>query len=78
MLKVENLSKYFQETEAVKNVGFEIARGEIVGLVGPTGAGKTTLIHSICTILNPDSGKISHHWPRHVPGSHALLRNCEI
>jgi ABC-2 type transport system ATP-binding protein len=44
---------------AVDNVSFEVARGEIFGVLGPNGTGKSTLIRLISTLLTPDSGSIS-------------------
>jgi ABC-2 type transport system ATP-binding protein len=44
---------------AVDNVSFEVARGEIFGVLGPNGTGKSTLIRLISTLLTPDSGTIS-------------------
>ncbi|QPF92585.1 ABC transporter ATP-binding protein [Bradyrhizobium commune] len=44
---------------ALKNVGFEVRRGEALGVVGPNGSGKTTLIKLLARITSPDSGQIS-------------------
>jgi ABC-2 type transport system ATP-binding protein len=44
--------------EAVKGVSLSVQKGELFGLIGPDGAGKTTLMRSICTLLNPDEGVI--------------------
>jgi len=43
---------------AVDNVSFEVARGEIFGILGPNGTGKSTLIRLVATLLSPDSGTI--------------------
>jgi branched-chain amino acid transport system ATP-binding protein len=56
--KVEHLVKRFGGLTAVNDVGFELARDQIVGLIGPNGAGKTTLLRLITKILAPDSGRI--------------------
>ena len=53
---VEGLSKRFKEVEAVKDVSFAVAEGEIFGFLGPNGAGKTTTINMLCTLLRPTSG----------------------
>lgn len=53
---MDRVSKRFGTTEAVRGVSFEIARGEMFGLIGPDGAGKTTTIRLLCGLLTPDSG----------------------
>lgn len=58
ILSVKNLSKNYQKIEAVHDVSFTVAAGEIVGLLGPNGAGKTTTISMILGILEPSSGII--------------------
>ncbi|PPT05195.1 ABC-type multidrug transport system ATPase component [Geitlerinema sp. FC II] len=55
---IENLKKSYGDIEAVKDVSFDIEPGEIFGLLGPNGAGKTTTIRCLCTLTNPDSGRI--------------------
>lgn len=59
MIKVENLSKKFGEVNAVDNVSFEVAAGEIFAFLGPNGAGKTTSIKMLTTLLSPTSGQIT-------------------
>ncbi len=56
--EVENLTKRFGGLVAVNNVSFQIARDEMVGLIGPNGSGKTTLVRCIIGVLKPDSGKV--------------------
>jgi branched-chain amino acid transport system ATP-binding protein len=56
--RAERLVKRFGGLTAVNDVGFELARDQIVGLIGPNGAGKTTLLRLITKILAPDSGRI--------------------
>lgn len=58
ILKVENLSKKYQQIEAVQDISFQVGTGEIVGLLGPNGAGKTTTISMILGILEPSGGRI--------------------
>jgi ABC-2 type transport system ATP-binding protein len=57
-VRIENLSKNYGETPAVKNISFEINTGEIVGFLGPNGAGKSTTMKMITTYLTPTAGKI--------------------
>ncbi len=59
MLKVENVSKSYGNLKAVDNLSFEVANGEIFGLLGVNGAGKTTTFRMIIGLLEKDSGKIT-------------------
>ncbi len=58
MLKLQSVTKSYADKIAVKNLSFEVPRGEIFGILGPNGAGKTSTIRMICGITFPDSGTI--------------------
>jgi ABC-2 type transport system ATP-binding protein len=58
VLSAQHLCKSFGELKAVDDVSFDVAAGEIVGLVGPNGAGKTTTINMILGVLAPTSGRV--------------------
>ena len=58
LLKVENLCQYFGSTKAVDNVSFEIKKGEVFGLVGESGCGKTTTGRSIIKLYNITGGNV--------------------
>ena len=58
MLSLKNLNKQYENVSAVKNISFEVNKGEIYGFLGPNGAGKTTTIRMIMGIIHPDSGSI--------------------
>ena len=55
----ENLYKSFNEVHAVNGLSLTVQEGEIYGLVGPDGAGKTTTMRLICGGFNPDKGSVS-------------------
>ncbi|OGG00425.1 MAG: ABC transporter [Candidatus Glassbacteria bacterium RIFCSPLOWO2_12_FULL_58_11] len=59
MIKIENLTKYYDATLAVDSVSFEVQKGEVVGFLGPNGAGKTTTMRIITCYLKPTSGKVT-------------------
>lgn len=56
IIKTENLTKHFGHIVAVDNLQLEIKRGEIFGLVGPDGAGKTTTLRMLAAIMDPTGG----------------------
>ena len=58
MLKVRDLSVYYDAIHAVKGVSFDVAEGEIVSLIGANGAGKTTILHTISGLIRPEGGSI--------------------
>lgn len=58
MLEVHNLSVNYGVIQAVKNVSFEINKGEIVTLIGANGAGKSTIVKTISGLLKPKKGRI--------------------
>ncbi len=55
-LDVQQISKSYGKKQAVKGVSFQIGEGEIFGLMGMNGAGKTTILRMLATLLKPDSG----------------------
>ena len=57
-IQVQDLHKRYRGIEAVKGVSFSVSRGEIFGLLGPDGAGKSSIIQVLCGLLSPDSGGV--------------------
>lgn len=58
VITVKNLSKNFGGTQAVKNLSFDVYRGEIFGIIGPNGAGKTTTLEILEGISDPSNGAV--------------------
>jgi branched-chain amino acid transport system ATP-binding protein len=58
VLKVTNLKKAYGAIQAVAGVSFEVRPGEIFGVIGPNGSGKTTMFNSVLGQITPDSGEI--------------------
>ena len=58
LLQVIKLSKSFGGVQAIMNVSFELAKGEILGVIGPNGSGKTTLVNLITGFVKPDTGMV--------------------
>ena len=58
LLKVDNLAKSYGAVKAVQGVSFEVMPGEIFGVIGPNGSGKTTMFNSVLGQITPDTGRI--------------------
>ena len=56
-ISVKNISKSYKKVKAVENISFEVAEGELFGLIGPDGAGKTTIFRILTTLLLADEGQ---------------------
>jgi ABC-type multidrug transport system ATPase subunit len=57
MISIQNISKSYKEVQAVRDISIEVQKGELFGLIGPDGAGKTTLMRILMTLLVQDEGK---------------------
>ncbi len=71
LLRVENLCQYFGPTKAVDDVSFEIRKGEVFGLVGESGCGKTTTGRSVIKLYNITSGNVFFKGIRVAAGKRA-------
>ena len=60
MLKVDNINVYYGAIHAIKDVSFEVQEGEIVTLIGATGAGKSTILKTISGLLHTRTGSIHY------------------
>lgn len=58
MIRIDDIHKSFGPVEVLRGLTMEVARGEVVSVVGASGAGKTTLLQIMGTLLRPDSGRV--------------------
>jgi branched-chain amino acid transport system ATP-binding protein len=83
-LKVDGLSKSFGGLKAVNNLDFEVKEGEIIGLIGPNGSGKTTTMNLLTGFLKPTSGKINFRgeeiggFPRYRVNQKGIARTFQL
>lgn len=56
MIEVKHITKSYGAVRALRDVTFSVDRGEVYGLIGPDGSGKTTMFRILCTLLSPDAG----------------------
>lgn len=80
MLSIKNISKNYGDTEALKGLSLKIDNGDIYGLLGPNGSGKTTTIRIILSIIFPDSGEVEMDFERvgYLPEERGLYPNMRI
>ncbi|MDR0506731.1 MAG: ABC transporter ATP-binding protein [Dysgonamonadaceae bacterium] len=91
MLTVNNISKKYNTVQALSNVSFNVGKGEIFGLIGPDGAGKTTLFRILTTLILADSGTANlNGWDvvkdylkirnnaGYMPGRFSLYQNMTV
>jgi len=74
MITVKNLTKKYENTEALKGISFSINKSEIYGLLGPNGAGKTTTISILSTLTQQDSGEVSINGLDNIKDSQKVKR----
>ncbi len=58
LLQINNIKKYYKKIKAVDDITFTVNKGDIIGLVGDNGAGKSTTLSMLSTLIKPDSGEI--------------------
>ena len=71
---IEQISKSYEDIQALKNISFKVDSAEIFGLIGPDGAGKTSLFRILTTLLLPDSGK-AFVKGYHIVNDYKKIRN---
>lgn len=84
VVRVRNISKSFGGIKAVDDVSFEIRDGEILGVIGPNGCGKTTLFNCLLGQYRPDRGRVEldgrdvSRWPSHRRAQSGLARTFQL
>jgi ABC-2 type transport system ATP-binding protein len=58
LLRCRQLSRKFRNSYVIKNCSFSISRGQVIGILGPDGSGKTTLVKLICGLMQPNDGEV--------------------
>lgn len=84
ILKVENVSKSFSGVKAVNNISFGLSKGDVLGIIGPNGSGKTSLINLITGFIQQDQGKVFYKnedisdWPSYKIAEAGLTRTFQF
>ena len=91
MIQINNISKSYKEIQALKGVSLKVEESELFGLIGPDGAGKTTLMRILTTLLVPDSGSATmdglhivkdfkkiRHIVGYMPGRFSLYQDLTV
>ena len=78
VVKIENLVKRYKEILALDHFNLEIKEGEILGLLGPNGSGKTTTINCLLSLLKYDKGEISVFGEKMKPDNYKAKRNIGV
>ena len=84
LLKISGLYKNFGGVQAIDDLNFEIAEGELLGMIGPNGSGKTTAVNLITGFVKPTRGGIRYRgkditgWPPHKIVRQGIARTFQM
>ena len=78
VVKINNLVKRYKELIALDNFSLEIKKGEVFGLLGPNGSGKTTTINCILSLLSYDKGSVEVFGEKMEPNRNDLKRRIGV
>ena len=73
-VEVKHLTKIYKDKKAVDDLSFDVKEGEILGLLGPNGSGKTTTINSVLSLLKYDKGTIKIFGKEMKPDSYDIKK----
>ena len=90
-VEVKHITKSYGAVKALSDVSFSVGKGEVFGLIGPDGSGKTSLFRILCTLLLPDQGtaavdgfdvvsqmKASRRRVGYMPGRFSLYQDLTV
>ena len=77
VIEVKNLTKEYKNLKAIDNLSFEVKKGEILGLLGPNGSGKTTTINSVLSLIKAD-GQIKIFGKEMSPDAYDIKRKIGV
>ena len=79
LLELKNITAGYEGKPILQQVNFSIHEGDFIGVIGPNGGGKTTLLKVILGLLKPFSGEVIYHAPKHnLFGYHQCDRNGHV
>lgn len=78
VIEVKNLTKEYRKLKAIDDLSFEVREGEILGLLGPNGSGKTTTINSILSLLNFSTGSIKIFGKEMHPDAYDIKKEIGV
>ena len=78
VIEVKNLTKKYKEMKAIDDLSFEVHEGEILGLLGPNGSGKTTTINCILSLLKFNDGKINIFGKEMKPDAYDIKKDIGV
>ncbi len=78
IVKINNLEKYYGKDKALNKFNLEVKEGEILGLLGPNGSGKTTTINCLLSLLTFQSGEVEVFGKPMTPTSYDLKKDIGL
>ena len=75
LLKLQHIDKSFKSKQVLKDISFELAKGEIMGLIGENGSGKTTILKVVLGLVNKTYGDVIINDKKVVQGDYSYLKN---